>query len=91
MAQLEIDARKQECQTVTHERDKIEAEAKALREAADAANELICKAAPLAWVHNIQTDFSYEAYASAKAWEIEAETWINSWNAFPHEALRDHA
>ena len=33
MAQLEIDARKQECQTVTHKRDKIEAEAKALREA----------------------------------------------------------
>jgi chromosome segregation ATPase len=33
MAQLEIDARKQECQTVTHKRDKIEAEVKALREA----------------------------------------------------------
>jgi chromosome segregation ATPase len=33
MAQLEIDARKQECQTVTHKRDKIEAEVKRLREA----------------------------------------------------------
>ena len=40
LAQLEIAARKQECQTVTHKRDKAEAEAKGYREALDKIDQL---------------------------------------------------